>query len=225
MSKWDSTHQSLLECENRMSNRPEQAHILCQWGGFQLNDCMTSSYVLLRSVKEELTLLKHCTVCSQSTLADTIWIRGCRLPGETMLRRTTVQGSSGRKGAKKNKQKKWNAITFLILNGNTICPSLCLFPHLFFCLRTLVFTFISTLLGSRGGLNGDIVASWEQHPDAVWVCKAELQHQWFCCQGEDYSSGNLLINVGAWMLHDDGKYHYSTTDTSRGSKGACIVVV
>lgn len=130
MSKWDSTHQSLLECENRMSNRPEQAHILCQWGGFQLNDCMTSSYVLLRSVKEELTLLKHCTVCSQSTLADTIWIRGCRLPGETMLRRTTVQGSSGRKGAKK--KKKWNAITFLILNGNTICPSLCLFPHLFF---------------------------------------------------------------------------------------------
>lgn len=131
MSKWDSTHQSLLECENRMSNRPEQAHILCQWGGFQLNDCMTSSYVLLRSVKEELTLLKHCTVCSQSTLADTIWIRGCRLPGETMLRRTTVQGSSGRKGAKKKKKVKCNHLPYFEWKHH-LSISMSLSPSFFF---------------------------------------------------------------------------------------------
>ena len=83
--------------------------------------------------------------------------------------------------------------------GNTICPSLFLFSHLF-CFSDLLFSFISPLFGTRDGLNGDIVASWEQYPDAVWVCKAELQHQWFCCQGEDYISGELTNKYGCWMM-------------------------
>lgn len=93
-----------------------------------------------------------------------------------MLWKTAVQvrGREQKKKKKRLNQEKKNAITFLILNGNTICPSLSF--HLFFLL-TLMFVFISTIMESRGGLNGNSVASWEQHPDAVWVCKAELQHQ------------------------------------------------
>lgn len=98
------------------------------------------------------------------------------VPWLTMGWRITFQGSSD------------------IKNPSTICPSLCVSSHL---------CFMWPPSGSRGGLNGDSVASCEQYPDAVWVCQVELQHQWFCCQGEDDNSGNLFRSTGAWRSNDD----------------------
>lgn len=154
-----------------------------------------------------------CTAKSSEKRVDyteTLYCKQSECPGwpdmDLWVTRLTVRGWSGRKGKgaeakKQNEEKERNAIAFLILNGNTICPSLCLFSFTY--VPFFFFSFISPFLGTRGGLNGDIVAAWEQHPDAVWVCKAELQHQWFCCQGEDYTCGNFLINVGAWMMMTD----------------------
>lgn len=116
---------------------------------------------------------------------DLIWILGCR----------------EQKKAKGGEEQKCNRLHYsewkhhLSISMSLFSPSL---PF---------FSLISPLLGSRGGLNGDTVASWEQHPDAVWVCKAELQHQWFCCQGDDLSSRNVLINV-PWKILIDNSVQY-----------------
>ena len=110
---------------------------------------------------------------------DLIWILGCR----------------EQKKAKRGEEQKCNRLHYYEWKHH-LSISMSLFsPSVPF------FSLISPLLGGRGGLNGDTVASWEQHPDAVWVCKAELQHQWFCCQGDDLSSQNVLINL-PWKILD-----------------------
>lgn len=131
-----------IQCENGMWNRP------------QLCECITSSYVLLCSVKAESTVLKHCTVRRRYPRRPDIDLR---VLGEAV---------------------HWR-MPFTTLNEDTICPSPCPFPPFFLLSFYFIsfFCFISDPVGSRGGLNGDCVASWEQHPGAVWVCKAELQHQ------------------------------------------------
>lgn len=185
-----STHQSLPQCENRKWNRQTSSHFV---PGRRLS-------------AQGLYHILICTAKSSEKRVDYVKTLDCKqseCPGwpdmdpwvhvagwHEASQRTTFCTEVGGGGKKQNEEKR-NGITFLILNKNTICPSL----HLF----SLV---MSPLLGTRDGLNGDIVAFWEQHPDAVWVWKAELQHQWFCCQGEDYTSGNFLINVADWKLHE-----------------------
>lgn len=120
MSNSDSTHQSLLQCENRKWNRQEE--------DFLLGDCITSSCVLLSPVKKELTILKHCTVSSQGALTDLIWILGCWLLGDMMPRTATAHDEVN--GGENSKKRKRTGI-MLMLNANTIRPSLCLLSHIF----------------------------------------------------------------------------------------------
>lgn len=59
-------------------------------------------------------------------------------------------------------------------------PSVHLYVYFLFFFASiplLIPFFHPPLLGTRRGENGDTVAFWEQRPDAVWVFKAELQHQ------------------------------------------------
>lgn len=97
----DRTHPSLLQCENRTWKRPEQAHILCQWEGFLLRGCITSSHALLSPGKKALTILKYCTASIQGAPADLIWVHRCRLPCDTMPEKDGCDGDKS--------SRRWNS--------------------------------------------------------------------------------------------------------------------
>lgn len=67
-----------------------------------------------------------------------------------------------------------------VKQNSTISPSLCLF------ILSISFLFFIHLPSQRvrDGLNGDIVAYWEQNRDAVWVCDAETPASVILLPGE-----------------------------------------
>lgn len=104
MSNSESTHQSLLQSENRKWNRLEKSSYFVPVSRLSAQRLY---HILICTAKssEKRVDYTETLYCKQSALADLICIRGCRLPGDRMPHRTTVQGLSGRKGEGSKKKK------------------------------------------------------------------------------------------------------------------------